>query len=94
MPAAQPEVGYDHHEDPDHGHEHGGDGEEVQKRGAGNDRGGRAHGSLDQQVDEPDEQSEDEESEYDESGGTEPCAQQSDTGQKRAQRGPADEAGE
>ena len=94
VPAAQPEVGHDHHEDPDHGHEHGGDGEEVQQRGAGDDRGGRAHGSLDQQVDEPDEQSEDEESEHDESGGPEACAQQSDAGQKGAQRSPADEAGE
>lgn len=94
VPTTQPEVGHDHHEDPDHGHEYGGDGEEVQQRRTGDDRGDRAHRSLDEQVDEPDEQSEDEEAEHDESDGPEACAQQPDTGQEGAQRGPADEAGE
>src|SRR5699024_2144598 len=64
VPAPQPEVGYDHHEDPDPGHEHGADGEEVEQGGAGNDGGDRTHGPLDEQIDGPGEQGEDEEPEH------------------------------
>src|SRR5699024_7324891 len=68
--------------------------EEVEQGGAGNDGGDRTHGPLDEQIDGPGEQGEDEEPEHHEADRAEARAQQSDARQQCAQRSPADEAGE